>query len=638
MSLVVGRARTAANALVVIGVVSAMNGFLASCIQAEKSYNVQHYTNTHWITTVSIFAGLSACTLRSFSAITHTLALMIATNLFAVTIAAAALIADTFNIFIILRDFQALSANLLLSRLQVYGMLSYSIVDFLLCCLTVVLVVTILNACMGGIIETRIQLRSSLLLVLGILLIVTSVAKLFAWILELYWLRSLGNIVRYSFLHYTIDEPIWIAVNIITGILCTLGSQGGTLLRLVTFCLSSLGIHSTIMYLWIDYRWFSNAVVSRISVQNQSPGPLLFFNLSLGCVHTILLLAVSLILITSISQSIELKLSSKLRLFFLSSGHGRRGYCGFSLVLLNSPVSIGISGIADGRRMFFSTESGVFGILSDYLSVVTSLLLCIQSTGFLLVAYNYLSWNGYFSEEICELFFYGAARCTHLITRTAATVHFFEALLYMFVMIASVATVFIVLRVIQMYAPAMPQLSNFQIKQAHKYERFVQWIGIVFLGAGVIVFSSTVIEFLTSRARHPLVVLLTTLYHTSIGTTLIIVPLYQVTVSRMLLKSPLICVSLVMINAVRFIDVLTQLDYRSIGETANLSWRLHNTVEIAALGAHFVTIMLCLRIAELVNGTIFSEAMMSFEGFNNPLSIDAEIPEYAQITQNGFET
>ncbi|VDM49657.1 unnamed protein product [Toxocara canis] len=198
MSLVVGRARTAANALVVIGVVSAMNGFLASCIQAEKSYNVQHYTNTHWITTVSIFAGLSACTLRSFSAITHTLALMIATNLFAVTIAAAALIADAFNIFIILRDFQALSANLLLSRLQVYGMLSYSIVDFLLCCLTVVLVVTILNACMGGIIETRIQLRSSLLLVLGILLIVTSVAKLFAWILELYWLRSLGNIVRNS--------------------------------------------------------------------------------------------------------------------------------------------------------------------------------------------------------------------------------------------------------------------------------------------------------------------------------------------------------------------------------------------------------------------------------------------------------
>ncbi|VDM50253.1 unnamed protein product [Toxocara canis] len=198
-------------------------------------------------------------------------------------------------------------------------------------------------------------------------------------------------------------------------------------------------------------------------------------------------------------------------------------------------------------------------------------------------------------------------------------------------MIASVATVFIVLRVIQMYAPAMPQLSNFQIKQAHKYERFVQWIGIIFLGAGVIVFSSTVIEFLTSRARHPLVVLLTTLYHTSIGTTLIIVPLYQVTVSRMLLKNPLICVSLVMINAVRFIDVLTQLDYRSIGETANLSWRLHNTVEIAALGAHFVTIMLCLRIAELVNGTIFSEAMMSFEGFNNPLSIDAEIPEWISI-------
>lgn len=74
------------------------------------------------------------------------------------------------------------------------------------------------------------------------------------------------------------------------------------------------------------------------------------------------------------------------------------------------------------------------------------------------------------------------------------------------------------------------------------------------------------------------------------------------------------------------------------GETANFSWRLHNTVEIAALGAHFVTIMLCLRIAELVNGTLFSTPMDSLEGFNNPLSLDSRTPQYAQITQNGFES
>lgn len=79
---------------------------------------------------------------------------------------------------------------------QVYGMLSYSVVDFLLCALTVVLVVMILSACVGGVIETRLQLRSSTLLVLGISLTIVSAAKFFAWIFELYWLRSLGNMAR----------------------------------------------------------------------------------------------------------------------------------------------------------------------------------------------------------------------------------------------------------------------------------------------------------------------------------------------------------------------------------------------------------------------------------------------------------
>uniref|UniRef100_A0A9J2PKR8 G-protein coupled receptors family 1 profile domain-containing protein n=1 Tax=Ascaris lumbricoides TaxID=6252 RepID=A0A9J2PKR8_ASCLU len=650
MSLVIERARLAANALMVVGGASIVNGFLASCLQAEKSYSMQHYTNTHWITTVSIFAGLSACSLRSFSTLTHSLALMIATNLFAMTIAAAALLADVFNIFVILRDFQALSSNLLFTRLQVYGMLSYSVVDFLLCTLTVVLVVMILSACVGGVIETQLQLRSSTLLVLGISLTIISAAKLFAWIFELYWLRSLGNIARYTFLHYTIDEPIWIAINIVTGILCTMSCQGGALLRAVCFCLSSLSIHSTVMYLWIDYRWFSNAVVASMNSQKHSPGSLFFFNISLGCTHTILLIAISLILVTSISQPIDLKLSSKLRLFLFLSGITAGAVS--VLLLLIDVISANLEAF---YRMFHGTEQKTpfLVLMSAALlllatrsptnhfvlpALVTSLLLCVQSTGFLLVAYNYLSWNGYFSGEICELFFHGAARCTHLITRTAATVHFFEAILHAFVLVTSAATVFIVLRVIQMYAPSMPQLSNFQMKQAEKYERIIQRIGVIFLVAGVIVFSSTVFEFVKSRARHPLIVLLSTLYHTSIGTTLIIIPLYQVTVSRMILKNPLSCVSLVMVNAVRFVEVLTQLDYRNIGETANFSWRLHNTVEIAALGAHFVTIMLCLRIAELVNGTLFSTPMDSLEGFNNPLSLDSRTPQYAQITQNGFES
>ncbi|VDK54829.1 unnamed protein product [Anisakis simplex] len=196
MSLVIERARSAANALVVVGGISVMNGFLAGCIQAEKSYTMQHYTNTHWITTVSIFAALSATFLRSFTTLSHSLILMITTNLFAITVAAAAAIADAFNVLIVLRDFQAILANVYFSKIQVYGMIGYSMLDFLLCCITVVLIATILGACIGGIIETRIQLRSSWMLSLGISLIVVSVLKLFAWLYELHWIRKFGDLIR----------------------------------------------------------------------------------------------------------------------------------------------------------------------------------------------------------------------------------------------------------------------------------------------------------------------------------------------------------------------------------------------------------------------------------------------------------
>ncbi|VDK60463.1 unnamed protein product [Gongylonema pulchrum] len=76
-----------------------------------------------------------------------------------------------------------------------------------------------------------------------------------------------------------------------------------------------------------------------------------------------------------------------------------------------------------------------------------------------------------------------------------------------------------------------------------------------------------------------------------------------------------------MVSIIRFVDILTKLDYRSIGEAASWAWRIHNTVEVTALGAHFAVIVLCLRIMEITNDSSIPHIPQPFMDFRNPLSV-----------------
>lgn len=80
---------------------------------------------------------------------------------------------------------------------------------------------------------------------------------------------------------------------------------------------------------------------------------------------------------------------------------------------------------------------------------LTTLLFCIQSTVFLLISYVYLSWNGYYAEEICEMFYRGSAWCTNFLTLSGAISHFIGTLMHLFVFTASCALAYILWGIIQ---------------------------------------------------------------------------------------------------------------------------------------------------------------------------------------------
>lgn len=97
-------------------------------------------------------------------------------------------------------------------------MVTYSALDMILCIAAVLYLTVILKTFARHLFVIHTEVTPFLLLNwLGIILIVTSSCKAMIWLFEIYSLRSIGDTVRYIFIHYTIDEPMWITLNIVVG-------------------------------------------------------------------------------------------------------------------------------------------------------------------------------------------------------------------------------------------------------------------------------------------------------------------------------------------------------------------------------------------------------------------------------------
>lgn len=65
---------------------------------------------------------------------------------------------------------------------------------------------------------------------------------------------------------------------------------------------------------------------------------------------------------------------------------------------------------------------------------------------------------------------------------------------------------------------------------------------------------------------HPLLVIHSVVYRTCLALSLIIFPIIQMVFSRDLFYYPMRSVALILIALIRFVDIITQLDYRNVGQ------------------------------------------------------------------------
>ncbi|VDO93241.1 unnamed protein product [Heligmosomoides polygyrus] len=89
---------------------------------------------------------------------------------------------------------------------------------------------------------------------------------------------------------------------------------------------------------------------------------------------------------------------------------------------------------------------------------------------------------------------------------------------------------------------------------------------------------------------------------------------------------PLSQTTLLILSVARFVEILTQLDYRGTGDDMTFAWKIHHTADFVALICYFCTAMIVIRMM----GNDSVEADELHLRFNNPLTIE-ESGDYLQL-------
>ncbi|KAK6041619.1 hypothetical protein COOONC_20876 [Cooperia oncophora] len=254
----------------VIGFFGFMNAFVASLQNAEKSSLLDLYINTHWITTIVVFAGASRLLMISSWA-SEIFSLMLQLLCFCVVV--NAMVADFWN----LRILSALNGTMVPAATTISYLKLYNSMDALLCVIAVLLSSYIiyqhfyLSAA-----SSYSQTPSVKLLGMGTALVVLGVIRFACYFCEFFKLAGQDRL-RALFANYTLDEPAWICVQLTLGVLCVLSSRGSKLLRALTLALAASTLMPSVFYLWLDYRWWASSrlsfgVLSKSSAYWQASG------------------------------------------------------------------------------------------------------------------------------------------------------------------------------------------------------------------------------------------------------------------------------------------------------------------------------------------------------------------------------
>ncbi|KAK6041620.1 hypothetical protein COOONC_20875 [Cooperia oncophora] len=531
-----------------------MNAFVASLQNAEKSSLLDLYINTHWITTIVVFAGASRLLMISSWA-SEIFSLMLQLLCFCVVV--NAMVADFWN----LRILSALNGTMVPAATTISYLKLYNSMDALLCVIAVLLSSYIiyqhfyLSAA-----SSYSQTPSVKLLGMGTALVVLGVIRFACYFCEFFKLAGQDRL-RALFANYTLDEPAWICVQLTLGVL------------------------------WRSVPFRQGSKTSSVAL-----------TLALAVFHW--LNAISLLTLWLRLHTISLDVYTIWKKLFYRLFHGAeqktpfpdRSHCH----LCDGRFDIKIRSYCCSRMHCFIVVFTKFDDLSTDLIFVSLV--------------EWLLWRSALRVILPpEL-----GRCFLEVTKTEAIIHFIQMLLDFSVLILSCVLCACSMRITTM--------AKTEVTGNRRLEPPIRWLGVLMALCGLTVLVQAILFFRTSTDLHPMVVVYMALYHMALAIGLIIFPLYQILCSEKLSTHPLSQTALLILSVVRFVEILTQLDYRGTGDDLSFAWKVHQTADFIALISHFATAMLVIRLM----GNDIVEADELQLRFNNPLTLE-ENGDYLQL-------
>ncbi|UMM17815.1 hypothetical protein L5515_014178 [Caenorhabditis briggsae] len=601
--------------LLALGTLALLNALVSTITKPMELMHHFSVINIHWINTIIFLAGLSPFifpqkTLKSETAI-------VVVNVLSFCICVSCAFADLGNLAIktfgtpnntgILSNF--ISDDEIDTRDHLFA---YNCLDLAIC---------VLAACMSHkLIVNRIEASPNVHLTdsrrfqgYGVALIIMTVTGLANHM----WQRLIMvNHKQAIFLDmHTIDEFSWLVINLATGVFVFLSSRSNQIIQSTSFVLSGATIYPSFFYAWLDYRIMTSAHSKFLFRQAIT-------SLMIAIPHMFVLLTIFLTFIMTRRDATRVQLTHLNKVIFM-------GFSVFFLTISLSLVNVNLYALFTKQfyKIFHSSEQklpfltaflSLFTGLSvatkfNYITIAASLvigILAINATYLHIFSYIYLQFNGYFIDGTSSEFLVLPADKYDNGTETSS-VHTIETSLNVLSFIGSSV---LVLFLAYLARTALPPPDNTEesteeILVKKKHEKSVLGLGVVMLFSAVFVLSLAFYVFFRTKSPHPLVTIYSQLFHVVLALSITSYALFQVLVAEHLSRFPILSCALIILSVIRALDILTQIDYKDIGNQP-LTWTIHALVEYMAMFFHFATIAIVFRI----------------EGAGRPLIEPAEIP------------
>uniref|UniRef100_A0A1I7UFV1 Serpentine receptor class gamma n=1 Tax=Caenorhabditis tropicalis TaxID=1561998 RepID=A0A1I7UFV1_9PELO len=601
--------------LLALGVLALLNAVVSTLMKPSELMHHFSVVNIHWINTVILLAGMSPFLFPQKTLKSETVIVVV--NVISLCVCISCALADVGNLLI--KTFGQPNST---------GFFSNFIGDdevetrdhlFVYNCLD--LAICVLAACVSQkLIVNRIKVSPTVHLTdsrrlqgYGVVLIMMSSAG----IANHMWQRLLMvNHKQAIFLDmHTIDEFSWLVINLATGVLVFLSSKANQIIQSTSFILSGATIYPSFFYAWLDYRIMMSANSNFLFRQATS-------SLMISIPHIFVLVSIFLSFVATRRDATRVQLTHLNKFIFI-------GFSVFFMIISLSLINVNLYALFTKQfyKIFHSSEQklpfitaflALFTGLSvtsrfNFITIAASLvigILAINATYLHIFSYIYLQVNGYFIDGTSSEFLVLPSDKYDNGTETSS-VHTIETSLNVISFFGSgILVVFLAyLARTALPPPDTTEDTTEELVAKKKYEKNVLGIGMSMLFSAVFVLSIAFYVFFRTNSPHPLVTIYSQLFHIVLALSITSFALFQVLVAEHLARYPIFACALVILSVIRALDILTQIDYKDIGNQP-FTWTIHSLVEYMAIFFHYVTIAVIFRI----------------EGAGRPLIEPAEIP------------